>query len=64
MKEYLTELVRILDKKEKHRYHDLDDIDNLFSEVYEKGYYKPILINSSFKSNYRNYESRGSRNKH
>ena len=26
MKEYLTELVRILDKKEKYRYHDRDDI--------------------------------------
>ena len=37
---------------------------DLFSEVYEKGYYRPILIKSSFKSNYRNYESRGNRNKH
>ena len=26
MKEYLTELVRILDKKEKYRYHDRDDL--------------------------------------
>ena len=25
--EYVAELVRILDKKEKYRYHDLDDLD-------------------------------------
>ena len=56
MKEYLTELVRILDKKEKYRYHDRDDIDNygirdienLFSEVYEKDYYKYLCMHILF----------------
>ena len=55
--EYLAELVRILDKKEKYFYRDRDDLNyygikdirNLFSEVDEKNYYKPILVKSSYK---------------
>ena len=49
---YLAELVRILDKKEKYRYHDRDDPDyygikdikNLFGDVDD--YYKPVLVES------------------
>ena len=53
----LTELVRILDKKEKyhqydrddHDYYGIRDIENLFAKVDEEEYYKPILVKSSFK---------------
>ena len=70
--EYLIELKRILNKKEKLRYHDCDDpdyygirdIEVLLGEADEKDYYKPILVKSSFKGNYKIYESRGDRNKH
>ena len=69
--EFLSELVRIFDKKEKYRYHDLDDpdyygiknIENLFGEVDEKDYYKPMLTESAFKSYYKIYESRGNKDK-
>ena len=64
--DHLTELVRILGKKEKYRSHNHDDpdyygirdIENLFCEADEKGYYKPILVKGSFKGNYKYYESR------
>ena len=69
--EYLNELVRILNKKEKYRYHDCDDpdyygvrdIENLFRKVDKKDYYKPILVKSAFKGNYKKYESRGDKKK-
>ena len=67
--EYLVKLVRILDKKEKYHYHDRDDsdyygirdIENLFGEVDEKDYYKPILVKSAFKSNYKIWKQRKQR---
>ena len=34
------------------------DIENLFDESSEEDYYKPILVKSSFKSNFKYYESR------
>ena len=57
--EDLIELKRILNKKEKYHYHDRDDpdyygirdIEVLLGEVNEKDYYKPILVESAFKSN-------------
>ena len=69
--EYLTKLVRILDKNEKNCYYGRDDpdyygirdIENLFDKVDEEDYYKPILVKSSCGSNYKYYESRGDRNK-
>ena len=56
-------------KKEKyHRYdrndpdyYGIRDIESLFSDIDD--YYKPILVKSSFKGNYKYYESRGDRNK-
>ena len=53
----LVELVRTLDKKEKYKYHDLDDLDyygirdieNLFDNIDDDDYYKPIFVKSSFK---------------
>ena len=35
------------------------DIGNLFDEFSQEDYFKPILIKSSFKGNYKYYESRG-----
>ena len=65
--EYLKKLVRILNDKEKHSPYDQDnlhyygirDTENLFDKVSEEDYYIPILFKSSFKGNYKYYESRG-----
>ena len=67
----LLELVNKLNKKEKYRYHDRDDLDyhgirdieNLFDNVNDNDYYKPSLVESSFKVNYKYYESRGDKDK-
>ena len=69
--EYLRKLVRILNNKEKYGLYDRDDFDyygirdieNLFDKVSEEDYYKPILVKSSFKGNYKYYESRGDKEK-
>ena len=63
----LIELVRTLDKKEEYKYHDRDDLDyhgigdivNLFDNVNDDDYYKPILVKSFFKENCKYYESKG-----
>ena len=39
------------------------DIENLFGKVDEEDYYKPILVKSAFKGNYKNYKNRGDRDK-
>ena len=44
-------------------YYGIRDIQNLFDEVSEEDYYKPILVKSSFKVNYKYYESRGHKEK-
>ena len=67
----LLELVNKLNKKEKYRYHDRDDLDyhgirdieNLFDADNNEDYYKPILVKSSFNESYKYYESRGDRDK-
>ena len=67
----LLELVNKLNKKEKYRYHDRDDLDyhgiryieNLFDADNNDDYYKPILVKSSFKESYKYYESRGDKDK-
>ena len=66
----LVELVNTLKKKEKYKYHDHDDLDyhgirdieNVF-DADNDDYYKPILVKSSFKENYKYYESRGDKDK-
>ena len=53
----LVELVNTSNKKEKYKYHDRDDlyyhgirdIKNLLDNIDDDNYYKPILVNSSFK---------------
>ena len=59
----LVKLVRTFDKKEKYQYQGHDDLEyygikgkeDLFDNVNvdDDNYYKPILINSSLKSNYK-----------
>ena len=71
--DHLVELVNTLNKKETYQYHDRDDLDyygirdieNLFGnvDVDDDNYYKPILVKSSFKNNYKYYESRGDKDK-
>ena len=69
--EYLRKLLRILNDKEKHAPYDRDDhdyygirdIEHLFDKVSEEDYYKPILVKSSFKGNYKYYENRGDKEK-
>ena len=65
-------MVKNLDKKEKYQYYDRDeldyygikDIENLFdNDDNDDDYYKPILIKSSFKNNYKYYESGGDKDK-
>ena len=68
---HLAELANTLNKKETYQYHDRDDyygirdIENLFGnvDVDDDNYYKPILVISSFKNNYKYYKSRGDKNK-
>ena len=38
-------------------------MENLFDKANEEDYYKPILVKSSFKGNYKYYESRGYKEK-
>ena len=67
----IVELVNKLNKKEKYKYHDRDDLDyhgirdteNVFDDVDNDDYYKPMLFKSSFKENYKYYESRGNKDK-
>ena len=67
----LFELVNKLNKKEKYKYHGRDDLDyhgirdmeNVFDDVDNDDYYKPMLFKSSFKENYKYYESRGNKDK-
>ena len=67
----LVELVRTLDKKEKYKYHDRDDLDyhgirdieKLFDNVNDNDYYKPVLVKTSFKDGYKYYESKGDKDK-
>ena len=69
----LVKLVKTLNKKEEYKYHDRDDLDyygirdieNLFDNDndHDDNYYKPILVESSFKNNYKYYESRGDKDK-
>ena len=67
----IVELVNKLNKKEKYIYHDHDDLDyhgirdieNVFDNIDDDDYYKPILVKSSFHENYKYYESRGDKDK-
>ena len=67
--DHLVKLVKTLDKKEKYQYQDRNDLDYYGITDIEDfldnvdDYYKPILIKSSFKDNYKYYESRGDKDK-
>ena len=65
--DHLVELANTLDKKEDYKNSDHDDLDcfgireleNLFGDIDDDNYHKPVLVKSSFKKNYKYYESRG-----
>ena len=67
----LLELVNKLNRKEKYRYNDRDDLDyhgirdneNVFNNIDDDDYYKPLLVKGSFNENYKYHESRGDKNK-
>ena len=69
--DHLVKLANTLDKKEEYKHSDHDDLDyfgikeleNLFGDIDNDDYYKPVLIKSSFKNNYKYYESRGDKDK-
>ena len=69
--DHLIELVSTLNKKEKYNHHDrgdlnyhgIRDLENLLEDVNDDNYYKRILVKSSFKENYKYYESRGDKDK-
>ena len=68
---HLVELSNALNKKEEYKYSDYDnldyfrirDIENLFINIDDSNYYKPVLVRRSFKKNYEYYEVRGDRDK-
>ena len=68
---YLIELANTLDKNQEYKhsnYNDLDyfgirDIQNLFINIDDSDYYKPILAKSSFNNNYAYYKIRGDKHK-
>ena len=41
----------------------MKDLEHLFENIYDDIYYKPILVKSSFKEDYKEYESRGDKDK-
>ena len=60
--DHLVELVSTLNKKEEYKHHDhhdlehcgIRDIEHLFANDNDDYYYyKPILVKTSFKNNYR-----------
>ena len=69
--DHLMKLASTLNKKEKYNHHDRDhlnyhgirDLENLLVDVNDDSYYKRILVKSSFKENYKYYESRGDKDK-
>ena len=68
---YLSDLLVYVNKKQKYCYIDFQDqsyfgirdIENLFDDFDDSEYYKPMLIASSFDSNYKEYEIRDNKNK-
>ena len=69
IRQYLTKLEKSINKFKKYYDHDdldykgIRDIENLFDEVNEVDYYKPIKNNNSaFNGNYIEYGSRGDKN--
>ena len=71
--DHLVKLVKNLDKKEKYQYYNCDDLDYYGIKDMENllgndgndddDDYKPILVKSSFKDNYKYYESKEDKDK-
>ena len=56
---YFKKLKEDLSKIKTYQYNITRDIDYLFNEITEEGYYEPVEIKSAFDGNYIEYESRG-----
>ena len=69
--DHLVKLANALDKKEEYKHNDHDELDyvgireleNLFGDTDNDDYDKPVLVRSSFKNNYKQYEIRGDKDK-
>ena len=69
--DHLVTLANTLDKKKEYKHSDHDELDyfgireleNLFSNIDNDDFYKPVLVRISFKNNYKYYESRGDKDK-
>ena len=69
--DHLVKLANTLDEKEEYKHNDHDELDyvgireleNLFGDTDNDYYYKPVLVRSSLKNNYKQYESRGDKDK-
>ena len=67
----LVKLTNTLDKEEKYKNINHDDLDyfgireleKLFGDIDNDDYYKPVLVKSSFENNYEYYEIRGNKDK-
>ena len=67
----LVKLTNTLDKEEKYKNINHDDLDyfgireleKLFGDIDNDDYYKPVLVKSWFKNNYEYYEIRGDKDK-
>ena len=47
----------------RNRNFGIRELKKLFSDIDNDNYYKPVLVKSSFKNNYKYYESRGDKDK-
>ena len=70
VEESLKKTKENINRLERYRYHDNDDLDykgirqieNLFNEINDD-YYKPIKIKGAFNNNYIEYERKGDKDK-
>ena len=69
--DHLVKLANNFDKKEEYKHSDHDELDyfgirkleNLFGDTDNDDYYKQVLVESYFEKNYKQYESRGDKDK-
>ena len=59
IEKYFKNVKKNLEKLQKYQYNITYDLDYLFNEINEEGYYEPIKIKNAFDGSYIQYESRG-----
>ena len=55
-------MIDVKKSKYNHEYKGIKDLEHLSEEINDD-YYKPILVQSSFNESYKEYESRGDKDK-